>query len=112
MGTSVVLDFGCWAKPKNERSALRWLAEREGASFRLVYVSVDRATQLKRIEQRSRQAPDETFAITISEVDRWRDQFEVPDDEELAGAHSNPPPGPRTDWLGWGHDRWPSLSTG
>lgn len=55
LGTDVVLDFGCWVR--EERSALRWLAEREGASFRLIYVPVDRAAQLKHIEQRCRQTP-------------------------------------------------------
>jgi predicted kinase len=110
LGGNVVLDFGCWAK--DERSALRWLTEREGASFRLVYVSVDRATQLERIEQRWRQVPHETFPISVSDIDRWRDQFEVPDAGELGMGSSDAPPAREEDWLSWAQDRWPSLSTG
>lgn len=109
LGTSVVLDFGCWAR--DERSALRWLAEREGASFLLVYLPVDRATQFKRIEQRWRRAPHETFPMAVEDVDRWRDQFEVPDAGELAGVRSDAPPVPWTTWLDWAQDRWPSFST-
>jgi predicted kinase len=45
--TNVVLDFGCWAK--DERSALRWLTQREGGSFQLVYVPIERRAQLERI---------------------------------------------------------------
>ena len=50
LGTNVVLDFGCWSK--DERSSLRWLFEREGAEIELVYLAVDRATQLARIGSR------------------------------------------------------------
>ncbi len=110
LDVNVVLDFGCWAR--DERSALRWLTEREGASFRLVYVPVDRATQLKRIEQRWKQVPHETFPMAVSDVDRWRDQFEVLDAEELTCVHSDAPPARWVNWLGWVQDRWPSLSTG
>lgn len=109
LGTDVVLDFSCWAR--DERSALRWLAEREEASFRLIYVPVDRATQLKRIEQRWRQTPHETFPIDVADIDRWRDQFEVPNAEELACVHAEAPPAREADWLGWAEAPWPSLST-
>lgn len=110
LGVNVVLDFGCWAR--DERSALRWSTERQGASFRLVYVPVDHATQLMRVEQRWKQVPHETFAISVSDVDRWRGRFEVPDAEELACVHSEAPPARWVNWLGWAQDRWPSLSTG
>jgi predicted kinase len=52
LNTNVVLDFGCWAR--EERAALQWLAERGEGTFRLVYVPVDRATQLQRIEHAGR----------------------------------------------------------
>ena len=110
LGVDVVLDLGCWGK--DERSALRWLTEQEGASYRLVYLPVDRATQLERIEPRWRRVPHETFPITVSDVDRWRDQFEVPDAEELAQVHPDAAPAAGGDWLGWAQARWPSLSTG
>lgn len=108
LGVDVVLDFGCWSR--DERSALRSLARRSGASFRLVYLSMDRATQLQRIAQRWRQAPTETFEMTVVEPDRWQEQFEIPDSEELAGARADDPPTGCGDWLSWAQYRWPSLS--
>jgi predicted kinase len=110
LDVSVVLDFGCWARA--ERSALHWLARRERATFRLVYVPVDRPAQLERIGRRWRQAPQETFTMTASDVDRWRAQFEVPDAEELSGQDASTPPAPWSSWHEWAEDRWPSLSTG
>ena len=97
---------------RDERPALRWLTELKGASFEIVYLPLDRTTQIGRIERRGREAAHETFAMTVSDVDRWRDQFEVPDDEELAGARPHPPPGDWVSWLAWAEDRWPSVSTG
>jgi CubicO group peptidase (beta-lactamase class C family)/predicted kinase len=84
LGTSVVLDFGCWAR--NERSALCWLVEQQHGCFRLVYVPEDPTTQLARVERRWRQAPQDTFPITVSDLDRWRDRLEVPDATEVAGT--------------------------
>ena len=39
LGTNVVLDFGVWTK--DERSALRHLAQTVGASYELIYLEVD-----------------------------------------------------------------------
>jgi predicted kinase len=75
LGTSVVLDFGLWAR--DERSALRWLARSAGASCQVVYLPVDRATQLARIRHRLAVAPQQTFVITEAELDSWRAQFQV-----------------------------------
>jgi hypothetical protein len=47
------------------------LTEREEAAFRLVYVSVDRATQLERIERHWAEGPQATFAMTSIELDYW-----------------------------------------
>src|SRR5690349_23431397 len=57
LGTSVVLDFGLWSR--DERSSLRWLASSVGASSRIVYLPVDRVTQLERIDQRWTRTPHE-----------------------------------------------------
>lgn len=40
LGTSVVLDFGFWAR--DERSALRWLARSAGVSCQVEYLPVER----------------------------------------------------------------------
>lgn len=103
--TSVVLDFGLWGR--NERSALRWLANSVGASSQVVYVAVDRATQLDRIRSRWSCTPEQTFPMSEADVDRWRVQFEVPDAAELAsGLPPAPPPGWHS-WQDWAADRWP-----
>src|SRR5262245_40258901 len=62
LGTSVVLDFGLWSR--DERSSLRWLARWVGASSQMVYLPVDRATQIERIQHRWRLTRHETFEIT------------------------------------------------
>jgi predicted kinase len=110
LGTSVILDFGLWAR--DERSALRWLAASAGASCQMVYLSVDRATQQARMAHRQAHAPHETFAISQAEADTWRAQFEAPDTAELAGSGL---PGPPLGWRGWPEwaaDSWPSLADG
>ena len=47
LGTSVVLDFGFGGC--DERSALRWLAASAGASAQVIYLPLNRATQIDRI---------------------------------------------------------------
>ena len=59
MNINVMLDFGCWGS--DERAALQWLIMREEATFRFVYVAVDRATQLERIGRCWADAPHGTF---------------------------------------------------
>jgi predicted kinase len=108
LGTNVVLDFGLWGR--DERSSLRWLARSVGASSHLIYLPVDRATQIERIQHRLMRTPHETFVITEADVDRWRSQFEAPDSAELAEAEiANPPPG-WPDWAAWAAERWPTSS--
>jgi predicted kinase len=108
LGTSVVLDFGFWSR--DERSSLRWLARSADASCQVVYLPVDRATQIERIQHRWTSTPGETFMMTEADVDRWRTQFDVPDAAELAGSEvADPPPG-WSNWFEWAAERWPSLS--
>lgn len=105
---SVVLDFGLWAR--DERSALRWLARSVDALPEVVYLPVDRTTQLRRIQSRQQQAPDRNFLITEAQLDEWRAQFEVPDAAELAGADLPAPPDGYADWPAWAAERWPARS--
>jgi len=109
LGTSVVLDFGLWSR--DERSSLRWLARSVGASSQIVYLPVNRATQLERIQRRWHDAPHETFAITEADVDEWRSRFEPPDAAELAGEAIPDAPAGWSDWAAWAAERWPT-STG
>jgi predicted kinase len=108
LGTNVVLDFGLWAR--DERSALRWLARSAGASCQVVYLAVDRATQLARISHRQAATPDQTFPITEAEADRWREVFEVPDATELDGSTRPDLPEGWSGWPEWAANRWPSLA--
>jgi predicted kinase len=107
-GTNVMLDFGLWSR--DERSALRWLARSAGASCQVIYLPVDKDVQRVRITHRQATAPHQTFPMTEADIDRWREQFQVPDAAELAGGTV---PGPPTGWPGWPEwaaDRWPSLA--
>lgn len=108
IGTSVVLDFGCWSR--DERSALRGLSARAGSTFELIYVDVDRQTQLERIGRRWTETPHETFAMTTADVDVWRAEFEPPDEAELRRTDPPDPPYPWPNWFAWAVARWPSLA--
>lgn len=105
---SVVLDFGLWSR--DERSALRWLAASVGASCEVVYLPVERDVQWSRIQNRWESTPELTFPMAEAELDPWRDQFEVPDADELSGAFlPSPPPGDES-WFDWAQRFWPSLA--
>lgn len=110
LGTNVVLDLGCWGR--DERSALRWLAGSVGASFLLVYLPIDRETELQRIADRWAREPQRTYPMTATEVDRWRAQFQAPDPAELSGIAAERPPAPWRSWADWAAERWPSLDQG
>ncbi|WP_406014944.1 ATP-binding protein [Streptomyces sp. NBC_00984] len=107
LGSDVVLDFGCWSR--DERSAIRWLAELVGASCRLVYMPVDHETQRARIARRQSATPDQTFPMSEADLLHWRTLFEEPDAAELDRHEVGGPPHGWSDWLEWAADRWPSL---
>ncbi|MEV6326329.1 ATP-binding protein [Streptomyces sp. NPDC051909] len=108
LGTDVVVDFGCWSR--DERSAIRWLAEAEGAAFRMVYLSVDPATQRARIARRQESTPEGTFPMTEADLAQWRAYFEEPDPVEAEGrAAVGPPPAGWAGWREWAAGRWPSF---
>lgn len=108
IGTNVVLDFGCWSR--DERSAIRWLAESVGTSCRLVYVPVNLETQRARIARRQSITPDQTFPMGEADLLRWRTLFEEPDTAELDGHEIGSPPHAWPGWPEWATDRWPSFS--
>lgn len=108
VGTNVVLDFGCWSR--DERSAIRWLVEAEGASCLLVYLPVDPETQSARITHRQSTAPEQTFPMSEADLSHWRTVFEEPDAAKLDGHEVGGPPPGWSGWLDWAADRWPSLA--
>lgn len=108
LGTSVVLDYGLWAR--DERSALRWLAQANGAACRVVYLSVDKDVQLARIVQRQETAPHQTFPMSEADLNQWRRQFQVPDAGELEGGAIPDPPAGWPGWPEWAAHQWPSCT--
>jgi len=103
---SVVLDFGLWSR--DERSALRWMAASVGASCEIVYLPVEREVQWSRIQNRWKHTPEQTFPMAEAELDTWREQFQVPDADELSGSFlPSPPPGVES-WFDWAKQFWPS----
>jgi predicted kinase len=108
LGLSVVLDYGLWGR--DERSALRWLAQSAGAACQVVYLPVDRDVQLARIAHRQATTPEQTFPMSEADVDQWRQQFQVPDAAELGGGEIPVPPAGWPGWPEWAVDHWPSLT--
>jgi predicted kinase len=107
LGIDVVLDFGLWGR--DERSALRWLADEAEVLCQVVYLLVELDVQLARIAHRQATTPGATFPMPEADIVAWRDQFQAPDAAELAGQDNPcPPPGWST-WLAWAIDRWPTL---
>jgi predicted kinase len=107
LGTNVVLDFGFWGK--DERSALRWIADTVGARSQVVYLPIDHEEQRSRVANRFATTPDQTFHISDVELEQWRTQFQAPDDEELLGSRIPPVPPEHATWSNWASQRWPSL---
>ncbi len=108
LGVSVVLDFGLWSR--DERSALRSMAGSVGASCEVVYLPVERDVQWSRIQARWRNTPEETFPMAEEEIDGWKEGFEVPDANELAGSPPPSSPPGYESWFDWAQQFWPSLA--
>jgi predicted kinase len=96
LGITVVLDYGLWGR--DERSALRCLARSVWAACQVVYLPVDKDVQLARIAHREETTPHQTFPMSETDVDAWREQFQVPDAAELNGGEIPAPPAGWPDW--------------
>ncbi len=92
LGTNVVLDFGVWSW--DERSALKYLAAREGAVCELVYLHISPEEQKKRLEARFSIARSSTFVMTDEHLAEFRQKFQQPDELEL--RTTDPGPSSRT----------------
>jgi predicted kinase len=106
-GGSVILDFGCWSP--EERYALRAIADLAGSDFELHYVTLPEDERRKRATARWREAPEETFEMTLDDHERFRTSFTPPTTDELQGCSLPPPPIPFESWPAWASDRWPTL---
>lgn len=106
LGVNVVLDFGFWGK--DERSALRWIADSLGVRSEVVYLPIDFEEQRKRIAVRYATEPGQ-FQLSDDELKQWHLQFEAPDSDELGGAQIPTVPAEHATWSHWASERWPSL---
>jgi predicted kinase len=104
---SVILDFGCWSS--DERYALRAIADLAGADFELHYVALPEDERRERATARWREAPDETFELTLDDHERFRALFTPPTTDELQGFPLPSPPMPFESWPAWAANRWPTL---
>ena len=106
LGINVVFDFGLWGK--DERSALRWIANSLGVRAQTVYLPIDYEEQRRRITDRCETERGQ-FQMSDAELKRWQAQFHVPDQEELSGAQIPAVPPGHATWRQWASERWPSL---
>ena len=81
LGTSVILDFGFWAKV--ERDDFRQRAKALNANFNIHFMDVPKEELLARLKARNLKAGDEAFHIPPSYLEQWYKQFEAPTPEEL-----------------------------
>jgi predicted kinase len=107
LGISVVLDFGFWAR--DERSALKDLATKEGAACVLVYLRIDHDEQKRRIAERLATSRASTFVVTDNELAEYRKLFQEPDEVELRTTDPGPVPAGYSSWDEWVHRRWPTA---
>ncbi len=98
LGIDVVLDFGLWGK--DERSALRWIADSLGLSAQVVYLPIDYEEQRRRVVGRCGSRPGQ-FQMSDAELEQWQAQFQAPDQEELRGTRIPPAPPGHATWLQW-----------
>jgi predicted kinase len=82
LGTSAVLDYGCWSEV--ERDLFRDRAHELGALTQIVVLDLPLDALWKRLEARNAALPAGTFQISRAELEEWSAKFEVPGAAELA----------------------------
>lgn len=81
LGTSVILDFGFWAKV--EREDFRHRAKELGAASEVHFLDVPAAELLRRLAERNAGTPNATFRIPAHLMHEWIALFQPPDASEL-----------------------------
>ena len=81
LGTSVILDFGFWARV--ERDDFRSRANDLCVDFKLHYMDVPYTELYRRLEERNRNLPEGAFQIPKAEMDRFITIFQPPAADEL-----------------------------
>jgi predicted kinase len=82
LGTSVILDFGFWARI--EREDFRCRAQELGAASEVHFLDVPAAELLRRLDARNAGTPDAAFRIPAHLMHEWIALFQPPDTCELA----------------------------
>jgi predicted kinase len=81
LGSSVILDFGFWAR--EEREYFRGEAARLDANSEIHLLDVPEAELLARLAQQNADAPAGTFVIPEASLREWGTLFQPPDADEL-----------------------------
>ncbi len=84
IGNTVILEWGTWTRA--ERDALRLGAREVGAAVHLIYLDVPDEELWRRIQGRDMEDPP----IRPADIDRWRRQFQAPDQQELGLYDASP----------------------
>ena len=81
LGTSVILDFGFWAR--EEREDFRSRAKELGASSEVHFLDVPHAELLRRLAQRNTRPSNLSFRIPEEMMKPWIAFFQIPTPDEL-----------------------------
>lgn len=81
LGTSVILDYGLWAREEREDYRLR--AKQLGASSEVHYLDVPEDELLRRLKKRNSQPSQDSFLISEEAMKPWMAFFQKPALEEL-----------------------------
>ncbi|MEZ4501607.1 MAG: AAA family ATPase [Dehalococcoidia bacterium] len=82
LDTSVILDFGLWAR--SERDEVRGVARALEVGVELHYLDVPAEELWRRIEARNAAPTWASAPIRRADLDEWLSAFEAPDAEEIA----------------------------
>ncbi|EYB67813.1 hypothetical protein DEIPH_ctg032orf0057 [Deinococcus phoenicis] len=82
LGVSVVLDYGLWSR--EERALYRERVRTLGVRAELHVLDVPLDELWRRLEERNRNLPPDTFPVTRAELEEWDGWFQRPDAAELA----------------------------
>jgi predicted kinase len=80
LGVDVILENGFWTR--KERDHLGDMAKRVGATRKLYYLDISREELLRRLEERNKNLPPNTFYIGDSWIENALKTFEVPNGDE------------------------------
>jgi len=80
LGVDVILENGFWSR--KERDELRARAKNSGANIKLYYLDVARDELLRRLKERNKNLPPNTFHVDESRLDDAISHFEAPTPDE------------------------------